>query len=198
MGGLPDVRNRRLLPFSYPKVSGIMLGRLEKPELVRGEAKTLPPLSASMCRLSSVFVVELMHRAGHKGWKVAGGYAKPTMFDTDVIRHARVHSRSGGFHDAGGCFHDHNWASDGLHIIDFTADQFGCAPAILVVPEADERFVSNCKSLRHTRIDCDSALLWLLWARTPEADLLRSSAVEFLLNMNNEIVLDTTVPHFEP
>ncbi|GCD53592.1 hypothetical protein [Acetobacter pasteurianus] len=153
------------------------------------------PLSASMCRLSSVFVVELMHRAGHKEWKVAGGYAKPTMFDTDVIRSARIPGHSGGFRDAGGRFHDHNWATDGLHIIDFTADQFGYAPAILVVPETDERFVPNFKSLRHTRIDCDSALLW---ARTPEADVLRSSAVEFLLNMNNEIALDANVPHFEP
>lgn len=159
------------------------------------ERQKQSPLSGSMCRLSSVFFVEMMHRAGRKEWKVAGGYAKPTMFDTDVIRYARAHGRPGGFRDASGTFHDHNWATDGVHIIDFTADQFGCAPAILVVPEDDERFVPNFKSLKHDKIDCDSALLW---ARSPEADGLIPCAEEFLLNMGDEIAPDSDVIHFEP
>jgi hypothetical protein len=79
---------------------------------------------ATMCRFTAAFLVELLGWP----WRVAGG----DDYGDDNL---------GGFFD-GTEWHAHYWVTDGLRIIDLTANQFG-GPPIVLTNVNDARYSEN-------------------------------------------------------
>lgn len=106
---------------------------------------------ATMCRFTSAFLA--MELDGP--WRIAGGES------------GRQDGDEAGFFD-GENWHAHYWVTDGLQIVDLTANQFGAEPIITTVD--DLRYVEN-----YTRVEIEDALQHVAdsvdqWARRLTAE----------------------------
>jgi hypothetical protein len=103
-----------------------------------------------LCRYTAVALSKILG----KEWKVAGG-------------EALVHGHPGGFFD-GLEWHGHYWVTNGRHILDITANQFG-APDVIVTEAGDVRYHKNytqeelSEHIVHVRVQA------IRWARTFQA-----------------------------
>jgi len=118
----------------------------QNPSLQGGES-----LSFGMCRFTSAFAGPILNRqfglrlkpfAGFTnfhpadpGWDKRHGKPASTFKGQDGV---------GGMLGTDGLWHEHYWLSDGITIVDLTAEQFGWEPVIVAAGE-DPRYLANWK-----------------------------------------------------